>query len=75
MVARGEQQIACMRRHDGKLLPAPVPEALRDALRLRGVVAALLAPSAFATFDIEHMRAHRLVVFLLPLAAGGAEPA
>ena len=33
LVARGEQQIACMRRQDGKLLPAPVPELLRDALR------------------------------------------
>jgi enediyne biosynthesis thioesterase len=33
LLARGEQQIACMRRQDGKLLPAPVPEALRDALR------------------------------------------
>jgi enediyne biosynthesis thioesterase len=33
MVARGEQQIACMRRRDGKLMPAPVPESLRDALR------------------------------------------
>ena len=32
MVARGEQQIACMRRRDGKLTPAPVPESLRDAL-------------------------------------------
>ena len=33
LVARGEQQIAYMRRQDGKLLPAPVPELLRDALR------------------------------------------
>lgn len=33
MVARGEQQIACMSRRDGKLSPAPVPESLRDALR------------------------------------------
>jgi enediyne core biosynthesis thioesterase len=33
IVARGEQQVACMRRQQGKLLPAPVPERLRDALK------------------------------------------
>jgi enediyne biosynthesis thioesterase len=33
LVARGEQQIACMRRQNGALLPAPVPEPLREALR------------------------------------------
>ncbi len=32
LVARGEQQIACMRRDGGKLLPAPVPPSLRAAL-------------------------------------------
>ena len=32
LVARGEQQIACMRREGGKLLPAPVPQTLRAAL-------------------------------------------
>jgi enediyne biosynthesis thioesterase len=32
-VARGEQQIACMRREAGRLVPAAVPEALRQALR------------------------------------------
>jgi enediyne biosynthesis thioesterase len=32
LVARGEQQIACMRRDGGKLLPAPVPQTLREAL-------------------------------------------
>lgn len=32
-VARGEQQIACMRRVNGTLAPTPVPESLRDALR------------------------------------------
>jgi enediyne core biosynthesis thioesterase len=32
LVARGEQQIACMKR-DGKILsPAPIPPTLRDAL-------------------------------------------
>jgi enediyne biosynthesis thioesterase len=36
MVACGEQQIACMRRRQGKLLPAPVPERLREALRAYG---------------------------------------
>jgi len=34
VVARGEQQVACMRLEDGQLAPAPVPEGLRDALRL-----------------------------------------
>ena len=33
MVACGVQQIACMRREQGTLLPAPVPERLREALR------------------------------------------
>jgi enediyne biosynthesis thioesterase len=33
LVARGEQQIACMRRDGERLLPVPVPEALREALR------------------------------------------
>ena len=33
LVARGEQQIACMRREGERLVPAPVPEALREALR------------------------------------------
>lgn len=33
LVARGEQQIACMRRDGEELLPVPVPEALREALR------------------------------------------
>ncbi|MGB8370164.1 MAG: acyl-CoA thioesterase [Limisphaerales bacterium] len=32
LVARGEQQIACMRREGGKLLPALVPQTLREAL-------------------------------------------
>jgi enediyne biosynthesis thioesterase len=32
LVARGEQQIACMRREGGKLVPAPVPPSLREAL-------------------------------------------
>jgi enediyne biosynthesis thioesterase len=32
LVARGEQQIACMRREGEKLLPAPVPPSLRAAL-------------------------------------------
>jgi enediyne biosynthesis thioesterase len=33
LVARGEQQVACMRRGGGRLAPAPVPDALRQALR------------------------------------------
>jgi enediyne biosynthesis thioesterase len=32
LVARGGQQIACMRRDGEKLLPAPVPPTLREAL-------------------------------------------
>ncbi|HUC85466.1 MAG TPA: thioesterase family protein [Candidatus Acidoferrales bacterium] len=32
LVARGEQQIACLRREGEKLLPTPVPPALREAL-------------------------------------------
>ena len=32
LVARGEQQIACMRREGEKLLPTPVPPTLRAAL-------------------------------------------
>jgi enediyne biosynthesis thioesterase len=32
LVARGEQQIACMRRNGEKLSPAPVPQTLREAL-------------------------------------------
>jgi enediyne biosynthesis thioesterase len=32
LVARGEQQVACMRRDGGRLVPAPVPAALRSAL-------------------------------------------
>ncbi|MBM3224714.1 MAG: acyl-CoA thioesterase [Candidatus Tectomicrobia bacterium] len=34
LVARGEQQVACMRRQGAQLVPTPVPEALREALRL-----------------------------------------
>lgn len=33
LVARGEQQIACMRREGERLSPTPIPEALRSALR------------------------------------------
>jgi enediyne biosynthesis thioesterase len=32
LVARGEQQVACMQREGERLLPAPVPESLREAL-------------------------------------------
>lgn len=32
LVARGEQQVACMRREGDRLSPAPVPPALRQAL-------------------------------------------
>ncbi len=33
LVARGEQQVACMRRENGQMAPTPVPEGLREALR------------------------------------------
>lgn len=33
-VARGEQQIACMRREGDRLLPTPLPPALQQALAL-----------------------------------------
>ena len=32
LVARGEQQVACMQREGGGLAPAPIPPPLRDAL-------------------------------------------
>lgn len=32
LVARGEQQIACMRRNGERLTPSPVPDCLRRAL-------------------------------------------
>ena len=33
LVARGEQEVACMRREGGRIVPAPVPAELLDALR------------------------------------------
>lgn len=33
LVAHGEQEIACMQREGRVMLPAPVPEALREALK------------------------------------------
>ena len=33
LIARGEQQVACMRRDGEQLVPAPVPGVLREALR------------------------------------------
>lgn len=32
LVARGSQEVACMRRHGKDLVPAPVPEPLQEAL-------------------------------------------
>ena len=34
LVARGLQEVACMRREGQRMVPAPVPQELRDALRL-----------------------------------------
>ena len=36
LVARGEQQIACMRKQGEHFVPTPVPEALRTALKPYG---------------------------------------
>ena len=33
LIARGEQQVACMQREGENILPIPVPEYLRDALK------------------------------------------
>lgn len=33
LVARGEQQVACMHRESERMVPMPVPEGLREALR------------------------------------------
>lgn len=33
LVARGEQQIACLQRNGDGLVPAPVPQALQEALQ------------------------------------------
>jgi enediyne biosynthesis thioesterase len=33
LVARGEQQVACMHRENERMVPMPVPEVLREALR------------------------------------------
>jgi enediyne core biosynthesis thioesterase len=33
LVAKGEQQVTCLRRDGQKLLPTPVPKSLRDALK------------------------------------------
>jgi len=33
LVARGQQEVACMRREGENMVPAPIPEALREALR------------------------------------------
>jgi enediyne biosynthesis thioesterase len=32
LVARGQQQVACLRREGEKIVPTPVPKSLRDAL-------------------------------------------
>jgi enediyne core biosynthesis thioesterase len=33
LVARGEQEVACMRMQEGRMLPSPIPDAFREALR------------------------------------------
>jgi enediyne biosynthesis thioesterase len=37
LVARGEQQVASMTRRDGEMVPMPIPESLRAALRAYGL--------------------------------------
>lgn len=34
LVARGRQEVACMRRDGKQMVPAPIPEELQEALRL-----------------------------------------
>lgn len=34
LIARGEQQVACMQRQNNELVPAPFPPSLRKALQL-----------------------------------------
>ncbi len=34
LIARGQQEIACMKRDGERMVPTPVPEELREALRL-----------------------------------------
>jgi enediyne biosynthesis thioesterase len=36
LIARGEQQVACMRRQGQETVPTPIPAALREALRPYG---------------------------------------
>ena len=36
LIARGQQEIACLRREGETLMPTPVPKSLRDALRPYG---------------------------------------
>ena len=36
LIARGEQEVACLRRHGEQLTPIPVPQALREALKPYG---------------------------------------
>jgi len=33
LVARGQQEVACMRRDGQKMVPTPIPQELREALR------------------------------------------
>jgi enediyne biosynthesis thioesterase len=41
LVARGQQEIACLRHEGGTLVPTPVPKPLREALRGYGAAGAL----------------------------------
>jgi len=36
LIARGEQQVACLKREGERLAPTPVPASLREALRAYG---------------------------------------
>lgn len=45
-VARGSQEVACMRRTEGRLHPTPIPPALRSALAAYGLAPAGLEQTA-----------------------------
>jgi enediyne core biosynthesis thioesterase len=46
LVAEGEQEIACMRRTDDRMDPAPLPQALRDAVEF------YMKPAAVSATDL-----------------------
>jgi enediyne biosynthesis thioesterase len=49
LAARGEQEVACMRREEGRVVPAPVPAELREALLPFAAPGAAERPNPFTT--------------------------